>query len=96
MIEDAKISVSAPASLPIRTEVRGFDGGEQVSKDGRHYWEWSYENKRVDYERRTNLVSPFDYAPRLTANDYACRHPSPARLIVRATEHYTAFLLTGT
>src|SRR5579862_24464 len=42
--DDAKVTMSAPASLPMQVYARGVKGGEAATKDGRRQWSWTYRN----------------------------------------------------
>jgi len=71
--EDCELSLSAPASLPVRVEARDVKGGEEAKKNGKRQWTWHFENREIAKPEQLS-VSSFDYAPRVmisTFKDYA-------------------------
>ena len=68
--DDVQIALDAPASLAIRVQARGVDGGEAVTKDGRRSWKWSYRNPKVAKPERA-AISTVDYGPLVIASTFA-------------------------
>jgi hypothetical protein len=69
VFDDAKVSLSAPASLPIHVYARGVRGSEADIKDGRREWSWSYRNQRL-VRPESGAVSTLDYAPLIVATTF--------------------------
>ena len=68
--DDVQIALDAPASLAIRVQARGVDGGEAVTKDGRRSWKWSYRNPKVAKPEQ-GAISTVDYGPLVIASTFA-------------------------
>lgn len=69
IFDDAQVSVSAPASLPIHVYARGVKGGEVGLKGGRRGWSWSYHNQQL-VRPESGAVSTLDYAPLVVATTF--------------------------
>lgn len=57
--DDAIISLSAPASMHLRTETRGVDRGQHTREGNFEKWEWKYQNKQAAAPK-PNQGSPLD------------------------------------
>ena len=67
--DDTEVSLSAPASLPLKIYQRGVQGGEVASHDGRRHWHWTYQNlQQVTPE--SDAVSSLDYGPLVVATTF--------------------------
>lgn len=92
VVEDMKVSINAPESLPLRVETRNVEGGELEKKDGKHRWAWHFANLKI-VKGEPGAVSAFDYAPRILAStfkDYtelAAAYESRAKPKAAVTEH---------
>jgi len=69
VFDDAKVTLSAPASLPIHAYARGVQGGEAGVKDGGREWSWSYRNQHL-VRPESGAVSTLDYAPLIVATTF--------------------------
>ena len=67
--DDAKVTMSAPTSLPMKVYARGVKGGEAATKDGRRQWSWTYRNEEI-VKPESGAVSPLDYAPLIVATTF--------------------------
>ncbi len=67
--DDAEISLSAPASLAMKTYANGVKGGETGVKDGRREWSWSYRNSQL-VRPEASAVSILDYGPLVVATTF--------------------------
>ncbi|MGH7779142.1 MAG: DUF3857 domain-containing transglutaminase family protein [Candidatus Binataceae bacterium] len=63
------ISLSAPASLPLRVYTRGVHGGEVAQKNGRRNWSWTFQNRQLA-KPEPGSVSSFDYGPLISATTF--------------------------
>ncbi len=67
--DDARISVSVPASLPVRVFASDVQGGRAADSDGRTKWAWTYKNSKIVLPE-SGAVSPMDYGPRVIVSTF--------------------------
>ena len=68
--DDAEVTISAPASLPMHMYQREVNGGALPDdKDGRRIWRWTYKNQQVAVPE-AGAVSPLDNGPLIVASTF--------------------------
>ncbi len=67
--DNARVTMSAPASLRMQVESRSVKGGEIASKDGRKRWLWTYQNRHIATPE-PGSVSALDYGPMIVASTF--------------------------
>ncbi|HEY5970778.1 MAG TPA: DUF3857 domain-containing protein [Pseudoxanthomonas sp.] len=69
--DDAKVTLTAPRSLPIHLYTRGVQGSDKPRIDGdQARWEWSYSNKQPMKNQNWTAAS-WEYSPTIMASTYA-------------------------
>jgi transglutaminase-like putative cysteine protease len=69
VFDEARITLSAPASLEMRVYTRAVKGGEVGIKNGRREWSWTYRNPEI-IKPEPSAVSILDDGPLVVASTF--------------------------
>lgn len=68
--DDVTVTVSAPASIALRVQARGVEGGEIGVENGRRRWRWTFRNPAVRLPEPA-AVSPIDDGAMIAVTSFA-------------------------
>jgi hypothetical protein len=85
---DIRYVITAPATMALKIDAMGLDGGAEQAEGGKKRWVWQYHNdKAVTPER--DAVSETDFAPHLRVTSFA-DYPEVARAYRERSQDRTA------
>jgi transglutaminase-like putative cysteine protease len=67
--DQAKVTLTAPASMPMHLEATGMQGGQRKVADGQARWEWTYRN-RTPMDPQAWSVSAWEFSPGIMASTF--------------------------
>lgn len=67
--DQAKVTLTAPADMPMFLHATGMQGGARTVKDGQAHWTWTYRNP-TPMEPQPWSVPAWEYSPGITASTF--------------------------